>query len=124
MRRALIVLGILAIGFVWLRLMGAGPADSSESPPGQTIIGRGLAAGAAVRAGASKEYFERLLTESGGDSRQQFAKDLAGLGLDGRQLQTMPIDQAYTLAHDTVMKSEDIATRRRYLLELFNETEP
>jgi hypothetical protein len=127
MKRAVIVVGVLAVGFVLLRLMTSpsapDPAGASGSAGGQTIVGTGLAAGAAVRADAWKQYFQRMLIQIGDDSSRQFAADLAELGLTGPQLQALPIDQAYTLAHDAAAKIEDTATRRRYLLELFNETE-
>jgi len=125
MKRALIVIGVLAIGFLLFRRMGAPSApapDGSGTGGGQTIIGQGLAAGAAVRTGASKQYFQRMLFQIADDSSRPFAADLAELGLNGAQLQAMSNDQAYALAHDAATKIEDIATRRRYLLDLFNET--
>jgi hypothetical protein len=127
MKRVVIVVGVLAAGFALLRLVTSpstpGPADASGSAGGQTIVGTGLAAGAAVRTDASKRYFQRMLIGVDDDSSHQFAADLAELALNKPQLQALPIDQAYTLAHDAAAKIEDTATRRRYLLELFNETE-
>ena len=45
------------------------------------------------------------------------------LGLDGRQLQAIPSDQAYALTRAAVGRVADIRVRRRMLLELFNDTE-
>ena len=123
MKRGLIVVVVLAVGFGLFRMMSSPGGDTAGSPGGQTIIGTGLAAGAAVRTDAWKRYFQRVLIESGDDASQPVGKDLTELGLNARQLQAMSIDDAYTLAHDAATKVEETATRQRYLLELFNESE-
>ena len=122
MKRGLAVIVVLAVGFGLFRLMST-PGSSDAPAGGQTIIGTGLAAGAAVRTDAAKRYFQRLLIESGDDSSQPVGKDLAELGLNARQLQALAVDESYALAHEAAVKVEDSATRRRYLLDLFNETE-
>ena len=89
-------------------------------------------AGAALRAldsargtvkAASRGFFQRMLITEGADLQSSFGGDLAMLGLDGRKLQALPPDDAYKAAHDAALLVEDLGTRRRLLLELFNETE-
>jgi len=118
MKRSMIVLGVLAIGFVLGRLSAPSPTGASV-PVVQTKI----APDQTVRPSASTQYFQRMLIENGAEAGNTFGDNLASLGLNGRQLQAMPIDQAYTLAHNAALRLQDITTRRRYLLELFNETE-
>jgi hypothetical protein len=72
---------------------------------------------------AHREYFQRELIEDGHDSETRVGEYLTVLELDWQQLQAMPIDQAYTLTHDAVMRFADERTRRQMLLSLFNETE-
>lgn len=70
-----------------------------------------------------REYFQRELIESGHDSETRVGEYLTVLELDWRQLQTMPIDQAYTRTHDAVMRFPDERVRRQMLLSLFDEKE-
>jgi hypothetical protein len=71
----------------------------------------------------SSRYFQRMLITFGADLQSEFGGDLSALGLDGRQLQSMPVDEAYALAHRTALRLADPRTRRRFLLTLFSETE-
>lgn len=68
-------------------------------------------------------YFQRRLIEDGDNPLSAFGGDIAGLGLNGKELQTDTIDLAYGRAHNFAMRVQDIPMRRRMLLELFNETD-
>jgi hypothetical protein len=72
---------------------------------------------------AHREHFQRELIDSGHDSETRVGEYLTVLELDWRRLQGMPIDQAYTITHDAVMRFPDERTRRQMLLSLFDETE-
>jgi len=72
---------------------------------------------------AHREHFQRELIESGHDSETRVGEYLTVLELDWRRLQAMPIDQAYTITHDAVMRFPDERVRRQMLLSLFDETE-
>lgn len=72
----------------------------------------------------SQRYFQRLLIVDGDDLHSAFGRDLSGLGLEGQQLQRLPIVDAYNAAHAAALRLEDVRTRRRFMLELFDETEP
>jgi hypothetical protein len=72
----------------------------------------------------TRRYFQRGMIKSGDDIlHSSFGRDLSMLGLDGRQLQAIPSDQAYALTRAAVGRVADIRVRRRMLLELFNDTE-
>ena len=69
----------------------------------------------------AEQYFERVLEESGTDLETRVGEYLNVLELDVRQLQAMPIDQAYRRAHDAAMRFPDEDVRRQMLLSLFDE---
>ena len=71
----------------------------------------------------SEQYFQRVLSESGTDLETRVGEYLSVLELDGKQLQAMPIDQAYTRVHDAAMRFADERIRRQMLLSLFDEKE-
>ena len=71
----------------------------------------------------SERYFQRVLIESGTDLETRVGEYLSVLELDGKQLQAMPIDQSYKLAHDAAMRFADERIRRQMLLSLFDEKE-
>jgi hypothetical protein len=92
----------------------------------RTNIARGVSAAAAAEAKRttySTRHFQRLLIEFGNDILSEFGGDLASLGFKGRDLQALPIVEAYTLVHASAVRVGDTPMRRRMLLELFAETE-
>jgi hypothetical protein len=72
---------------------------------------------------AHREHFQRELIDSGHDSETRIGEYLTVLELDWRKLQAMPIDEAYTITHEAVMRFPDERVRRQMLLSLFNEKE-
>jgi hypothetical protein len=72
---------------------------------------------------AHREFFQRELIDSGHDAETRVGEFLTVLGLEWQQLQAMPVEQAYTLTHDTVMRFPDERMRRQMLASLFNEKE-
>lgn len=72
----------------------------------------------------SAVYFQRRLIADGDDPFSTFGGHISALGLDGRELQAMPIRAAFDLAHSTAMRVEDVRMRRKILLDLFDEVEP
>lgn len=93
------------------------PPEASRGPSAAD------ARAAADRHAQSLRYFQRRLIADRGDTSSDFGLDLAMLGLRGRDLQSQPIETAFTEAHDRVRTLVDTARRRQFLLELFNETE-
>ena len=97
----------------------SGPAGSTAAPQAQQQT---QSEGAEALA-AHREFFQRELIDSGHDAETRVGEFLTVLGLDWQQLQTMPVEQAYTLTHDTVMRFPDERMRRQMLASLFNEKE-
>jgi hypothetical protein len=121
MKPAPIVLACL-VGTAVFAVAGCGPAagsgssaDPREKQQTQSEHDKSLA--------AHREHFQRELIDSGHDSETRIGEFLTVLELDWRRLQAMPIDQAYTITHDAVMRFPDERVRRQMLLSLFNETE-
>ena len=121
MKEAAIALAYL-VGTAVFTVVACGPAagsGSSADPQAQQQTqskpDRSLA--------AHREHFQRELIESGHDSETRVGEYLTVLELDWRRLQAMPIDQAYTITHDAVMRFPDERVRRQMLLSLFDETE-
>jgi hypothetical protein len=105
-------------------LIGAdcGSGDHSTPPVAGAAL-KALDSARGTAREASRSYFQRMLITEGADLQSAFGADLASLGLDGRKLQTLPLDDAYKAAHDATLLVEDMRMRQRLLLELFNETE-
>ena len=125
MRRATILLACLA-GVAVFTVLACGPAadpGSGGDPRSQQRTQSEHDGSLAAHREQSKQYFQRVLTESGTDLETRVGEYLSVLELDGQQLQAMPIDQAYTLAHDKAMHFADARIRRQMLLALFDETE-
>jgi hypothetical protein len=111
----LVIFGLLVV----LMILGArNVGEVSSQPTGAPA--KTVATAAPVS--TSMRYFQRMLITYG-DTTSTFSGNLAGLGLRGRDLQKMPINEAYALAHREALRIGDVATRRRFLLELFNDTE-
>jgi hypothetical protein len=118
------VVAFTLVGFVGLALIGAGCGSGDRStPPVAGVALRALDSARGSVKDASRGYFQRMLITEGADPQSSFGADLSMLGLDGRKLQDMPVDAAYKAAHDAALLVEDLGTRRRLLLELFNDTE-
>jgi hypothetical protein len=101
-------MGVIAV--IVLALIGAGCGSGDHGTP--------PVAGAALRAldsaqgsvkDASRRYFQRMLITEGADLQSSFGADLASLDLDGRKLQTLPVDDSYKAAHDATLLVEDCA---------------
>ncbi len=123
MKRAPILLACLA-GVAVFTLLACGRAanpDSSADPRSQQPTQSGSDASLAAQREQSERYFERVLEESGTDLETRVGEYLNVLELDARQLQAMPIDQAYRRAHDAAMRFPDEDVRRQMLLSLFDE---
>ena len=121
MKEAPIALAYL-VGTAVFTMMACGPAagaGSSADPRAQQQTQSERDGSLA----AHREHFQRELIESGHDSETRVGEYLTVLELDWRQLQTMPIDQAYTRTHDAVMRFPDERVRRQMLLSLFDEKE-
>ena len=73
---------------------------------------------------ASTAYFQRRLIGANDDLlHDDVAIDLSMLGLRLRELQQMPIVDAFAKAHGMVRQIADTAIRRRMMLDLFGEVE-
>jgi hypothetical protein len=121
MKRAPILLTCLVGTSVFTALActpAAGPGSSADPQAQQRAQSERDASLAAHR-----DYFQRALIDDGHDSETRVGEYLTVLELDWHQLQAMPIDQAYTLTHDAVMRFADERIRRQMLLSLFDETE-
>jgi len=121
MKEAPIVLAYL-VGTAVFTVVACGPAagsGSSADPPAQQQTQSKRDASLAEH----REHFQRELIESGHDSETRVGEYLTVLELDWRRLQAMPIDQAYTITHDAVMRFPDERVRRQMLLSLFDEKE-
>ncbi len=125
MKRATILLACLA-GVAVFTVLACGPAaapGSRADPRSQQRTQSEHDALLAAHRQQSKQYFQRVLTESGTDLETRVGEYLSVLELDGQQLQAMPIDQSYTLVHDKATRFADARIRRQMLLALFGETE-
>jgi hypothetical protein len=121
MKQAPIVLACF-LGTAVFTVAGCGPAAGS----GSSADPRAQQQTQSERDGslaAHREHFQRELIDSGHDSETRIGEFLTVLELDWRKLQAMPIDEAYTITHDAVMRFPDERVRRQMLLSLFNETE-
>ena len=121
MKEAPIALAYL-VGTAVFTVVACGPAagsGSSADPQAQQQTQSKPDRSLAVH----REHFQRELIESGHDSETRVGEYLTVLELDWRRLQAMPIDQAYTITHDAVMRFPDERVRRQMLLSLFDETE-
>ena len=125
MKPAPILLACL-VGVATFLVPACGPAadrSSSADARSQQRTESGHDASLAAQREHSQQYFERVLGESGTDLETRVGEYLSVLELDGKQLQAMPIDQAYTRVHDAVMRFADERIRRQMLLSLFDEKE-
>ena len=95
----------------------AGPAGSATGPQAQQRT-QSDADGALAD---HREFFQRELIDSGHDAETRVGEFLTVLGLDWQQCQAMPVEQAYTLTHDAVMRFPDGRVRRQRLASWLSE---
>jgi hypothetical protein len=120
MKRSPIVLACL-LGTAVLTVPACGPASGPAGSTGAPQAQQQTPSEGGEALAAHREFFQRELIDSGHDAETRVGEFLTVLGLDWQQLQAMPVEQAYTLTHDTVMRFPDERMRRQMLASLFNE---
>jgi len=120
MKHSPIVLACL-LGTAVLTVPACGPAAVPAGSTGAPQAQQQTQSQGDEALAAHREFFQRELIESGHDAETRVGEFLTVLGLDWQQLQAMPVEQAYTLTHDTVMRFPDERMRRQMLASLFNE---
>jgi hypothetical protein len=99
-------------------------ACGSEAAPPARIQSDASAAAQPTRVG--RAYFQRELILNGAEGQTDFGVELMRLGfsrVERRELQGLPIDQAYDRVMTQVQRVSDTQMRREMLLVLFNRTE-
>ena len=122
MKHSPIVLACL-LGTTVLTVTACGPAAAPAGSTGVPQAQQQTQSEGTEALAAHREFFQRELIDSGHDAETRVGEFLTVLGLDWQQLQAMPVGQAYTLTHDTVMRFPDERMRRQMLASLFNEKE-
>ena len=125
MKRAPILLACL-VGIAVFPVVACGPAadrGSSGDPASRQRTESEHDPLPAAQREQSEQYFQRVLSESGTDLETRVGEYLNVLDLDAKQLQAMPVDQAYKVAHDAAARFTDERIRRQMLLSLFDERE-
>jgi len=112
---------VLAVGHI-VRTNWKPATIAPERPDARVTRAEELTARAlAVRNRASLRYFQAMLIAA--DGTGEFTGYIMSLGLRYRELQALPIAEAYRITHDRTVRLSDTALRRKALYVLFGETE-